>query len=408
MWKKVASGLFLCFILVSQISYFPPRGGGGGGGYGAGYGLLVNGSNLDVNTAVIPSNALLQTTSAQICRSTTGNDTYTCTLNPVATSLGNGTTGSLCVVLNADTSNTGASTLNVDTLGAKSLQNADGTDATITANKPSSFCYDGTQFVLQGGGGSSGGGSTITRGVYASAPACTVSGDAGKMYWTSDAALDGYCAGVSGWIWKYKAVDVIPRALSYFGTTYNQGANYSEVDLVAAFRMKVDNAGTPQVRGRLRAIPTAPYTVYACMEPGNLTRITTAAGIIITNGTSTAALNRMAGQQAMNSFGNNVGPGHSAINLGAANGGSLTNLAVNYKMGGGGHVCYAFTDDTTTRKFAYSDDGINWNLIYSEGNTTGFTATHWGVAGFNGADEAGVILTVRSAGEIASAVTVQP
>lgn len=32
MWKKVSAGIFLAFVLVSQISYFPPRAGSGGGG----------------------------------------------------------------------------------------------------------------------------------------------------------------------------------------------------------------------------------------------------------------------------------------------------------------------------------------------------------------------------------------
>ena len=144
------------------------QGSGGGSGTltGCGFGQTLNGTVCDTNTAVIPSNALLQTTSAQICRSTTGNDTYTCTLNPVATSLGNGTSSSLCVVLVADTASSGASTLNVDTLGAKANQNADGTNATILANKPSTLCYDGTQFVVQGGGGSSSSGLTLTSGQY--------------------------------------------------------------------------------------------------------------------------------------------------------------------------------------------------------------------------------------------------
>jgi hypothetical protein len=118
-----------------------------------GFGLVLNGPNLDVNTAVIPSNVLLQTSSARICRSTTGNDTYTCSLNPVAATLGNGTTGSLCVLLTVDTPSSGASTLNVDSLGAKSLLNADGTNATTLANKPTPYCYDGTQFVAQGASG---------------------------------------------------------------------------------------------------------------------------------------------------------------------------------------------------------------------------------------------------------------
>ena len=167
MWKKVSAGIFLAFILISQISYFPPRGGsGGGGGYGAGYGLLVNGANLDVNSAVIAALDNVQNEESKICRSTTGNDTYTCTINPTPT-LGDGTTGSLCVLLTTDFASSGPSTLNVNSIGAKSLQNPDGTDATVLANKPAHFCYDGTQFVAQGAGGA-GGASTTTLSYFPS------------------------------------------------------------------------------------------------------------------------------------------------------------------------------------------------------------------------------------------------
>lgn len=90
------------------------------------------------------------------CRSTTGNDTYTCTLTPTLTAY---TTGG-CIVLNADTANTGTATVNVDTLGAKSILKQDGSalsDGDIGANKPKLICYDGTQYLIQGDGGGGGG-----------------------------------------------------------------------------------------------------------------------------------------------------------------------------------------------------------------------------------------------------------
>jgi hypothetical protein len=388
----------------------------------SGFGMTLAASddppNLRVNITATANSAVLldrDTGTSGVdntCIPASGSGTaFTC--NPLGNALSTYTNG-MEVRFRPDVSCTGSPTLNISTRGVRNLYAADGvTPATCTAGLSYPIIYNdalaagigGWTFPATGGSG----GSTFTRGPYATPPACTVSGDAGKQYWTSDAALIGYCDGVAGWLWKYKAVDVIPRALSYFPTAYNQAANYSEVDLVAAFRLKVDNAGTPQTRGRLRTIPTPPYTVYACMEPGNLTRINTVAGIILTNGTTTAALNRMVGQQSMNSFGNNVAHGHSALNLNAANGGALNNLAVNYKAGGGEQVCYAFTDDNAgTRRYAFANDGKNFNLVFSESSAAGFTPTHWGVAGYNGSDETGVILTVRSAGELNNAITILP
>lgn len=164
--------LFLVFAGVvglamgQSVTSIPAATGGGGGGGGitsCGVGQTLNGAACDNNPAVMSFNTTLQTTDAQICRSTTGNDTYVCTLTPVPTGLGNGTTGSLTVVLTADTGNTGPSTLNVNSLGAKALQNPDGTDATIVANKPYTFRYDGTQFVLQGGGGGGTSGTSFSQ-----------------------------------------------------------------------------------------------------------------------------------------------------------------------------------------------------------------------------------------------------
>lgn len=89
-------------------------------------------------------------------RSTSGNDTYVAGTTPATVAYSTGR----CYVLNADTANTGAATVNIDSLGAKSILRRNGdalSDGDITADKPISICYDGTQFIIQGdGGGSSG------------------------------------------------------------------------------------------------------------------------------------------------------------------------------------------------------------------------------------------------------------
>lgn len=97
------------------------------------------------------------------CRSTTGDDDYKCGTTPATTAYTRGK----CYVLDADTANTGTATLQIDGVGsAQSILNRAGdalANGDITANKPITVCYDGTQFVIQGDGGGS---STTLSGNY--------------------------------------------------------------------------------------------------------------------------------------------------------------------------------------------------------------------------------------------------
>lgn len=123
---------------------------------GTGIGFVDGGAGstftVSVDTAVMLSRATDQAGTDAYCRSTTGTDTYTCALTPTLTAYTRGG----CLVLDGDTANTGAATVNVDTLGAKSiLTRVSGAllDGDIPANKPTRICYDGTQFIVQGGSG---------------------------------------------------------------------------------------------------------------------------------------------------------------------------------------------------------------------------------------------------------------
>lgn len=123
---------------------------GSGSTVTAGTGITVVGSTVSADTAVMQSRATAQAGTSTYCRSTTGNDTYTCALTPTLTAY---TTG-MCLLLNPDTANTGAATINVDALGAKSILAPNGgalANVDIPANKTVQICYDGTQFLLMGG-----------------------------------------------------------------------------------------------------------------------------------------------------------------------------------------------------------------------------------------------------------------
>lgn len=128
--------------------------GGGGGTVTEGYGITVVGPTVSADTAVMQSRPTVQAGTTQYCRSTTGNATYICSLTPALTTYTRGG----CLVLDADFSSVTTATLNVDTVGVKSILNRTGAALAagdITANKPITICYDGTQFVIQGDGGGS-------------------------------------------------------------------------------------------------------------------------------------------------------------------------------------------------------------------------------------------------------------
>lgn len=76
-------------------------------------------------------------------------NTYTITLNPAPTSYKEG----MAVAIKINTTNTGASTININGLGAKSVRKANGNNVSagnLKAGSIYSMRYNGTNFILQG------------------------------------------------------------------------------------------------------------------------------------------------------------------------------------------------------------------------------------------------------------------
>lgn len=125
--------------------------------------------------------------------STSGTDTYTATISPAITSY---TTGDQFNI-NFVNANTGASTLNLNSLGAKSILNSDG--SAVTANTLSNvvpLVYNGTAFQIIGGSAPSqlesfnisfdGQGGVITINANAIIPATSDAGQITGFYILSD------------------------------------------------------------------------------------------------------------------------------------------------------------------------------------------------------------------------------
>ena len=156
------------------------------------------GGNLTfaADTSVMLSRATDQAGTGKYVRSTTGNDTYVGSVTPALTAY---TTG-MCLVLNPDTTNTGPATVNVDTLGAKSILKraaAALSNGDLPANEPSTICYDGTQFILQGDGG---GGSSLTLRNTVTWPlvGCNTGIEGGNFLWTAVSNISYQCNGNGG------------------------------------------------------------------------------------------------------------------------------------------------------------------------------------------------------------------
>jgi hypothetical protein len=135
--------------------------GSGGGSITLGFGLIDVAGAVSVDTGAIAPTATLQTGAPFYCRSTTGNDTYTCTTNPAVSSTS--LTRGQYVFLDADTANTGAATLAIGGGTARDIVTSGGAtpaNSDIPANRGVLLYWNGTNFGIVGGSS----GATVSGG----------------------------------------------------------------------------------------------------------------------------------------------------------------------------------------------------------------------------------------------------
>ena len=129
----------------------------------AGNGISKSGNVIAVNTGYsFPWGAAQSSDSTyNFCADAGANDTYACTISPAITAYATGAH----YFFKANTVNTGAATINLNSLGAKTIKKYTGTggadlaDADIRAGAIVHVVYDGTNMQLQTGLGNAGGGT---------------------------------------------------------------------------------------------------------------------------------------------------------------------------------------------------------------------------------------------------------
>ena len=163
---------------------------------------------------------------------------YTVTLNPAPTSYTDG----MCVAVKINTTNTGASTLNVNGLGAKPIKKPNGNDVAAGNLKAGSIYtlrYNATtgNFILQGEGGDFSVGDTITE-----TRLLPVSGGMGAEIWANTDVAYGYSIAVDSAGYVYCAHDVSSgKAIRKLDSSGNEV--WSKTDVGYGRGIAVDSAG---------------------------------------------------------------------------------------------------------------------------------------------------------------------
>jgi hypothetical protein len=162
-------------------------------------------------------------------------------------------------------------TLNIDTLGAKSLVRMDGTalaPGDIKAASLYRIWYDGAMFHVVEAGLASGGvsnttsGSTSSRGSFASRSSCGTN-QTGNVYFSTDIPHQSQCDGTS-WADYINGQPVkLPDATSF--STLN-GTGYT-ITSNGIMTISGPSSSTTNIVGQEIPVPAAPWTVIAWLAP---------------------------------------------------------------------------------------------------------------------------------------------
>lgn len=218
-----------------------------------------------------------------------------------------------------------------------------------------------------------------TRGVYASRP---TAGNAGVVYRSTDGP---YLSHDNGSTWQvyapiYPVTPPVPANWSWV----NQGGSTLTTTNGTMTQVGVKEAGS-HVRGQIKAIPAAPYTITAALLALNACANNNSCCLIgLYDGTGFITLDLYADQTASNAYPrcyflldkwtNNST--FSASYTFLHGNGALSMQGVT----GGPLIWVRLTDDNATRHWQFSLDGINWIEVANQARTDFITPTNvfWG------------------------------
>jgi len=316
-----------------------------------------------INGRRLIKGAVVTDSTVNYCADAGANDTYACSLSPAITAY----TAGWCGSFKANTANTGAATINLNSLGAKTIKKAVGgvtsdlADNDIRAGQVVSICYDGTNMQMQSvlGNAATGGGSSTTYGTYASLPGTCTTGD---QYWTSDSVYNFVCTATNTWTAFYRGqVVTIPSASGWSWS--NQGSATAD-QTYGYLYLTVPAGSTDNVRARYRTAPSAPYYVDALVKFELPDADYSQCGIGVQASSSGARL----------FFGPFEDTGSNIYGLLFTNPTTFSAARGTRRKRIDRLVWLRLNDTNTNHVLSWSPDGKNWTQYLSQGRTADFTA----------------------------------
>lgn len=355
------------------------------GRYTNGTGLNLSGSAFSVNTGTAFTWGAAQSSDStyNYCADAGANDTYACTISPAITAYATGAH----YFFKANTVNTGAATINFNSLGAKTIKKytstggADLADADIRAGAIVEVIYDGTnmQLVNQLGNSSSGSGGGVQRVAFASQPTCDSSITNVLIKYTDVYfPVSDHCNGTS--YQSYYGDLPVTRPSTSGWTVHNSPT----VDSSKGVYQVV--TGTSNLfYGAVRAVPASSnFTVTAGFETmvfdaTATTNYPTPIGFCVTDGNATSDKRQCIAMyiNGYSSFRDLMVATSTGATDWAGTGATTTNIFT-IPRNFAGRIYFEYQDNGTNRIFRI---GLSRNAmidVLSQSRTTHLTATHIG------------------------------
>ena len=299
--------------------------GGGGTTYTAGAtgALTISGSVIDVDTAYVPNK--------------TGSNTWT--------GVNDASGATRTAPMKVGTSDPGTCTV-----GDFLFRSDTGTTKACTATN--------TWTAVGSGGGT-------VRTTYASLPSCG-SSNTNYQYVLTDSIYSANCNGSSYAYWSgQKYIPTLPWSN---GTAYSTGATVTATTGSVLFDGGTP-AGTDALRGYVKAVPSAPYTIILDMDHYSAGSATSYCGMFLTTGTAIGSTSAIA-----------FTVGNAALSLTKYTSNSTFSASYfSYTVAQSrGKISLKMVDDNANRTWSISQDRINWTQVSQQARTDFLTATHYG------------------------------